>query len=222
MSMRRLTNAMRAQAQAATADQQSLREGIVTSYDPDSYAAKVMLQPSGDETGWLPIASLWVGNGWGLFTPPSVGDLVQVQFTEDHPGAGVVLGRLFNDEDRPVSVPAGEFLIRHQSGSFLRFRNDGTVEVSATTIQATADIINADADTINATATTTTVNGAFVVNGATTLNGPITQTGTGGGSTTAHLIGPVTVDNDLTANGISVSGHHHLEHDGPPTGTAQA
>ena len=215
MSMRRFTNAMRGQAQAANAEQQSIREGIVTSFDPNSYTAKVSLQPSGDETGWLPIASLWVGNGWGLFCPPMVGDLVQVQFTDDHPGAGVVLGRLFNDDDRPVPVPAGEFLIRHQSGSFLRFHNDGKVEINADTIQATAD-------TINATATTTTVNGAFVVNGPTTLNGPITQTATGGGSTAAHLIGPVTVDHDLTANGISVNGHHHEEHDGPPTGPAQA
>lgn len=54
------------------------------------------------------------------------------------------------------------------------------------------------------------------LNGAIQLNGPISQ-GASTGGTTASLIGPVTVTNDVTAAGKSVAGHHHTEHDGPST-----
>jgi hypothetical protein len=41
------------------------------------------------------------------------------------------------------------------------------------------------------------------------LDGPITQNNTAGGSTTATIIGPVTVTNDVTAGGKSLMTHRH-------------
>lgn len=237
-----IQNSMRLQAQRATAESMVCRNGQITSYDPDNFAVKVQLQPEGTVTGWLPLTSAWIGNGWGMFAAPSIGDMVVVEFIDGNYEAGFVTQRFFNDEDRPLPVPASEFWLVHKSGSLLKFHNDGTVELTAqsdltitvggdltadvtgdatVTVggdadlsvsgDATADItgnLDISAAEATVTATTTTIDGALVVNGATTLNGSITQ-GSGGGSTNAHLIGPLTVDDDVTAQGTSVHGHRH-------------
>lgn len=137
--MQGLLNAMRLQADLAGGARAIVRHGIVSSFDPDSYCAKVRVMPEGRETGWLPIVSPWIGNGWGLFAPPSIGDAVEVQFQEDDAEAGYVCQRFFNDSDRPLSVQSGEFWLVHKSGSFLKFHNDGSVELqSATNLTASA------------------------------------------------------------------------------------
>lgn len=50
----------------------------------------------------------------------------------------------------------------------------------------------------------------ITLTGATEIDGPLIQ-GKGNAGGTASFLGPVAVDNDLTANGISVSGHTHTE-----------
>ena len=57
---------MAATARQSEAGESGTRQGTVTAYDPDNYAVKVQLQPTGEETGWIPLSSPWVGNGWGL------------------------------------------------------------------------------------------------------------------------------------------------------------
>lgn len=129
--MQHLLNSMRAVAQQATQSRASTRHGLVTSYDPNTYAVKVTLQPDNVVTGWIPLKSPWIGNGWGLFCPPSIGDAVEVDFQEDDAGVGSVGMRFFNDADRPLPCPSGEFWLVHQSGSRLKFENDGSVELHA-------------------------------------------------------------------------------------------
>ena len=80
--MRGLLNVMRAQAALASGEKSSVRLGIVDSYDAVNYCAKVRLQPQDILSGWLPVTSQWVGNGWGLFSPPNIGDLVEIHFQE--------------------------------------------------------------------------------------------------------------------------------------------
>ncbi|MDE2403042.1 MAG: hypothetical protein KGL90_15405 [Burkholderiales bacterium] len=66
---------------------------------------------------------------------------------------------------------------------------------------------------------------AFTAPGGMTINAPtlvinaaLSQgAAMGGGSSASSLIGPLTVTNDVTAAGKSVSTHHHTEHDGPST-----
>jgi len=129
--MRHLLNAQRAAAQQAGQGRAATRHGTVSSYDPGAYAVKVLLQPDNALTGWIPLKSAWVGNGWGLFCPPSIGDAVEVDFQEDDGGAGSVGLRFFNNADRPLPCPSGEFWLVHGSGSLLKFLNDGSVELTA-------------------------------------------------------------------------------------------
>lgn len=122
-------NAVRGEAERVVERVARTRIGIVSSYDPDNYAVKVRLQPENAETGWLPLTSPWVGNGWGLFAPPAMGDQVEVSFLEGDAEVGMVAGRLYSDEDRPLRVEAGEFWLIHGQGAKVRLRNDGSVEI---------------------------------------------------------------------------------------------
>lgn len=110
------------------------RMGLVSSYDPDRYAVKVKLQPEGIETGWMPLTSLSVGNKFGIFSPPALGDQIFIAFLEGSGGSPVAVGGVYSDEDRPVvdgigGCPAGETWIVHSSGARIRLLNDGTMEV---------------------------------------------------------------------------------------------
>lgn len=128
-----LLNTMRAQALSAGNTRADARMGLVTSYDPNRYAVKVQLMPEGAETGWLPLASPWIGNGWGMFAAPTPGDMIEVHFQEGSPEAGYACLRFYNDHDRPLPCPSGEFWLVHASGSMLKFHNDGSVELTAAT-----------------------------------------------------------------------------------------
>jgi phage baseplate assembly protein V len=135
--MKHLLNAMRLQAQRASAEDATVHIGKITNYDPNEYIAKAMLQigpgsgvSGGLMTGWLPIASMWIGNGWGLFTPPNIGDMCTVAFINGDLNAGYIEGRFWNDEDRPLIVPSGEFWLVHQNGQFVKLTNDGKLTVS--------------------------------------------------------------------------------------------
>lgn len=128
--MRQLLNVMRMQAMLASGDHASVRLGKVDSYDAVNYSAKVRLQPEDVITGWLPVTSQWVGNGWGMFAPPSIGELVEVHFQEGSIDAGIVNLRFFNDIARPLPVPSGEFWLQHKSGAFFKLTNAGAATFS--------------------------------------------------------------------------------------------
>lgn len=128
--MRKLLNVMRLQAMQAMSDTATVRIGLVDSYDPINYCAKVKLQPENVITGWLPVTSQWVGNGWGFFTPPTIGDLVEVHFQEGSFEAGIINLRFFNDNARPLPVPSGELWMQHKSGAFFKLLNSGAATFS--------------------------------------------------------------------------------------------
>jgi phage baseplate assembly protein gpV len=128
--MDRFLNAIKAQSSALDQMQAQPRFALVSSVDPDTYAARVLLQPEGVLTGWLPILSPWIGAGWGAVCAPTPGDQVLVLAQEGDAEHGVIVGRAFSDQARPPSAPAGELWLVHASGSFLKLQNDGTVQVS--------------------------------------------------------------------------------------------
>ena len=128
--MHRILNAMRGEAQRAGATKSLPRRGVVSAYDPAHYAAKVIIQPEGFETGFLPVGSPWVGNGWGMFCPPSPGDEVDVHFQEGGKNAAYVSLRFFGNQAQPLAAPSGEFWLVHSSGSFFKLTNDGEVTFS--------------------------------------------------------------------------------------------
>lgn len=91
---------------------------------------KVIIQPENVITGWLPVSSYWVGNGWGMFAPLSIGDLVEVHFQEGSFEAGIINMRFFNDVARPLNVLSGEFWLQHKSGAYFKLLNNGNATFS--------------------------------------------------------------------------------------------
>ncbi len=111
------------------------RTGTISSYDAGNGVVKVLIQPEGRETNWLPLDCPGVGNGWGVQIGPQIGDEVTVAFDSSDPNQGRVTARHTNPLNRPLAVPSGEIWMVHKSGSLLKFNNDGTVTLhSATSI----------------------------------------------------------------------------------------
>ena len=125
--MERFLSAIR--AQAATVDRTigQARFATVSSFNASNFTARVVLQPDGVLTGWLPVLSCWTGPSWGMICPLDVGDQVFVLPQEGDAEHGVIVGRAFSDKSPPPEVPGGEFWIAHRSGTRIRLRNDGTV-----------------------------------------------------------------------------------------------
>jgi phage baseplate assembly protein gpV len=212
--MNQLLNTIRAAAQQAGQSVATTRQGTVTSYNPATHSVRVTLQPDNELTGWLPLKSPWVGNGWGLFCPPSIGDLVEIDYQEGAQGYGSVGLRFYNDEDRPLPCPSGEFWLVHQSGSMLKFHNDGSVELeTAGNLQET---VKGDYHLTVEGSMTTEVKGKqsttaqeIDLNAVIGLNGPISQNVAEGGDASASLLGPLTVKEGATVKGIQVETHNH-------------
>jgi hypothetical protein len=127
--MSRIKNIMRGETLRANSILSLPVRATISTYDPDTYSAKVFIQPDGDETGFLPIGSSWVGNLWGMFCPPSQGDEVDVHFQEGGKNAAYISLRFFGNKARPLPVPSGELWFIHSSGSKWKMLNDGTVIV---------------------------------------------------------------------------------------------
>jgi phage baseplate assembly protein gpV len=207
-----LLNQMRLQASLQSNSRATTRLAIVTSFDPSTYTAQVMLQPEDDVepsnslTGWLPVFSPWVGNGWGLFCPPSPGDLVEVQFQEGCWETGFVCLRGYNDISLPLAVGSGEFWLVHKTGSFIKITNDGNISISTD-----QDLEITTAGNLVATVQgdlTASITGTVDI----TADGDITASSSGNVSVTASdtitataptitLNGNVTVNGDLNVTG---------------------
>lgn len=107
------------------------RHGIVTSYDPKKYIAKVAFQPGGQESGWLPIETGHIGESYGIVTglqpgqggvnsqgqggqvgPQSKnqGDQVIVRFQEGDFESGKIVQRVHSDQDSPPQAQSGEMI----------------------------------------------------------------------------------------------------------------
>ncbi len=130
MSIQRWQEANRLRASGMDGQRSEPRYGIVTSADPVRWAMKVTYQPSGALSGWLQVITPWCGPGWGMLALPPVGAQVALLPFEGDAENCIILGATFNDQDTPpVGYPAGELWLVHQSGSFLKLQNDGTVQV---------------------------------------------------------------------------------------------
>ncbi len=127
--MRALMNAMTRNATQAQVGNSAPRQGIITAYDPVAYAVKVQIQPTGEETGWIPLSTDWVGNGWGLAAGPMIGAVVGVSFDSGLMGAGSITGQYYNDEDRCPGPPSGEFWLVHKDGAYIKLTNDKKVTI---------------------------------------------------------------------------------------------
>lgn len=138
----RLRNVMRDEAIRTQPSDASPRMATITSYDPTQYAVKVKILPEGQfvdgaagETGWLPLQTDWVGNGWGEMIGPNIGDQVMVLFQEHDAGSGQAARFVFDSKNAPMNPgpPSGERWMVHKNGQLLKFTNDGKVLLGSTT-----------------------------------------------------------------------------------------
>ena len=128
---------------AAQLDQSAAqpRFGIVSSVDTTAFLVRVLVQPENVLSGWLPVSSPWIGNGWGLAAPPSPGDQVLLLWQEGDSEHGVVVGRCWSSQvAAPSGTSAGEFWLVHKSGSRICLRNDGSIQSAAGTWTHTGDL----------------------------------------------------------------------------------
>jgi len=134
-------NLVKAQAGALDGLAGVARFGLVSSFDPSAYAARVLIQPENVLSGWLPVLSTWVGAGWGLAAPLTPGAQVLVIAQEGDAEQGVVIGAVWSAVDTPLAAPAGELWLQHQSGSFLKLHNDGTIAMQAPQVKVTGNLV---------------------------------------------------------------------------------
>ena len=80
--------------------------------DPDNYAATVALRGSDLVLDAVPLLT----TRKGVASVPDVGDLVLVSFVGGDLNRPVILGTLYNDEDRPPPNAAGQFVIHLPGG----------------------------------------------------------------------------------------------------------
>jgi phage gp45-like len=124
-----LVNALKAHASNLDQTGGQVKFGTVTSVDYQTATARVQIQPDGVLSGWLPVLSQWVGDGWGLVCPPSPGDQVLLVPQEGDIEQGIIVGRAFSNNQRPPAAPENELWLVHKTGSFLKLCNDGTIQM---------------------------------------------------------------------------------------------
>lgn len=127
--MERFLNAIKGHADALVQTQAQPRFGTVTSVDTKRGLARLLLQPEGVLSGWLPLLTCWAGAGWGVVCPPAPGDQVLVLAQEGDPDHGIIVGRVFSSQQAPPPTPAGELWLVHRCGSFIKLMNDGTIQM---------------------------------------------------------------------------------------------
>lgn len=126
-----LGNAVRAQASMGQNQLSLPRWAEISSYDPNTPAVKVMIQPENKESGWMPLGAIGVGNGAGVAIGPNTGDLVMVVFPEGDFNSGAIIGRFFSTKNQAIAVPAGEVWAVHKTGSFMKMVTNGDISFNA-------------------------------------------------------------------------------------------
>jgi hypothetical protein len=126
----RLSNAIRSHAASLDQSTGQIKFGTVTSVNEQNATARVLIQPDSVLSGWLPILSQWVGSGWGMVCPPAPGDQVLLVPQEGDLEQGIIIGRSYSNKQPSPATPVGEFWLVHQSGSFFKLCNDGTIRIN--------------------------------------------------------------------------------------------
>ncbi len=132
------------------------RMGVVQSYDPSNGTAKVLIQPEGVLTSWLPVLSQSVGAGWGVHTPLAGGEQVLMLPMEGDADNGVIVGRAWSDQMQPPQNPFGgmlgaaQILLLDKSGSAVLLDAAGNIKVkngagASALMQSNGQIVLTDA-----------------------------------------------------------------------------
>ena len=151
--------------------------GTITSVDPTTYRAKVMLDLAGTETGWLPIGALLSGVDYGVMALPVDGTHVTVLFEggdghgADQYNTGKILLADFNAVDTvpTTTLKPGEILMQSVGNASVKMDAQGVITFNDGMLKVARET---DTVTVPINYTGTTSDGAtFTIN--TTLTGTI-------------------------------------------------
>ena len=146
-------DAMRLQAALQVNSLGQPRHAIVTSVDPVAHAVKVMVQPDGQESGWIPDGAAAAGS-LRICCPSEIGTqvlVVPVEGDAEHP---ILVSRLFDVVHTPPSSPAttkpvqpGEVGVFIQDGAYIHMTGNniylkGSVIIDGS-LRTTDDVIAA-------------------------------------------------------------------------------
>lgn len=135
MSMSRLANAIRQQARTSQNEYALPQFATISSYDAGNHAVKVIVQPvdpavGNQESNWMPLGAIGIGNGWGVAVGPQIGDQVLVVFEGGDFSSGTIVARVFSVAQQAPAVPSGEIWAVHSTGSFIKMVTSGDINVS--------------------------------------------------------------------------------------------
>lgn len=165
--MGELANHVRREASTQALEQARTRLGTISGYDATNFLAKVVLQPDGVESGWLPIGTIGVGSNAGVLVAPEIGQVVQVEFQDGGIDAGLITLRYHNDDARPPGAAApGEVWVVHKSGTSVKLTADGKLTLR----DAAGSVVALNNDG------TITSSGTWIHTGNITASGTVTGT----------------------------------------------
>lgn len=143
MSADELWNAIKRIVESLLASAPQPRRGIVQSVDTVRMRVRVLVQPEGALTGFIPIASLMAGNGYGILAAPLPGDQVLVVPTDGFADSLVaVCGHWSTANQPPAGYNDGEIWHVTKAGPLVKLLNNGTVivqDASGTTLTMNND-----------------------------------------------------------------------------------
>lgn len=186
----------------------TLQFGIVSAVDEAAHNLRVRLPALENmETDWLPMLTAAAG-GNRFYSLPDEGEQV-VCLLDARGENGVVLGATYNAADKPPAASKDVWMRRFKNGTVIKHdRKSGNIDIQT---QGTV--------TINAPNT--------IITGNTTVMGLLTyqggMSGSGGAGAAAVIdgaiqaTGVISSDSDVTANGISLTGHTHTGDSGGDT-----
>lgn len=115
--------------------------GTITSVDPNTHMAKVLLDVADVETGWLPIGTILAGPGYGVVVLPVDGTHVTVLFEggegelSDRYASGKILLCDFNAVDTlpSTTMKPGEILMQSVGGASAKLDASGHITLNGGT-----------------------------------------------------------------------------------------
>jgi phage gp45-like len=125
----------------------STRLGLVSSSNPADSTIKVLIQPENVEIGPVNYATPWIG--W--FSPPTPGQQCIVLFQEGSKDVPIGALMLYYGTDIPPNAVAGEAIMQHSTGSFIKLANDGSISIVTAKSGAPVNITTAGNLALNVT-----------------------------------------------------------------------
>jgi phage baseplate assembly protein gpV len=131
-----IVNLVQREIERREAGKHNKRGGLVTSWDPKKHLAKVMFQPEGHETGWIPVHTMAAADGVGHMTGltpgdgKTTGDQVEVEYQEGDFDTGAIVSRIHSQVDVPPMVMSGEQLFMSPFSSSVHLAMDGSITLT--------------------------------------------------------------------------------------------